>query len=158
MKKFCILLFSLIFYGCYFWSEIDYELVNNTSYDVTLVDNDIDKTEYYLKANSKITISHTNSARFSIKENSLPVIIKNFHTYSSIENLQTYELNVVNKTSSAYIIKQTNQTYGTGIFVISPNFNDKIFLYTNTLPIFNLYKDNIEYLNFTKNKNYLFIN
>lgn len=87
MKKLSILLFiSMLFSGCYFWSEIDYDLINNTNYDVVIFDNDVHKTEYYLKANSKTTISHTNSAKFSLKDDTLPVKIINYHTSTVIEN------------------------------------------------------------------------
>ena len=159
MKKLSILLLiSMLFSGCYFWSEIDYELINNTNYDVTIFDNDVNKTEYFLKANSKTTISHTNSAQFSIKDNSFPVTIKNTHTYSSIENLKTFDLNVINNTSDSYVIKQTNQTYGNGEFIISGNFNNSIKMYTNTTPAFKLYKNDMEYLNYNYQKSTLNIN
>ena len=99
MKKLIFILLPLLFIGCK--NTISYELKNNTCYDVVLIDeNNVNKTEYFLKANTALTIDHFDSGHFSIKDNDYPVEVYNSFNYCEINYLSTIFLTIYNNSNN----------------------------------------------------------
>lgn len=147
MKKFGVIgIVCLLFllFGCEF-GVIDYELINNTSYDITLVDDsNINKTEYNVPKNSSIFIKHYNSAHFLLKNNSLPIFLTNTFSFSRVDYLPTYTLQIVNNSGLEFTLKINNDyqesytivsSQKSEITVYSKNIEDSgISLYLNNNP------------------------
>ena len=130
MKKiFLLLLIPFFLVGCNF-GLYDFLLINNTEYDVVLIDESyVDKPEYELPKNSTIHIKHENSSHFSIKNNKYPIKIYNNFTSCQIEYLKTYDLQIFNQTGNQYILTIDNDFQGS--YTITANQNTSIKIYTN---------------------------
>ena len=157
MKKIILFLFPLFFLGCK--NTISYELRNHTNYDAILIDqSDINKSEYFIKANTTLTIDHYDSGHFSLKDNTYPIEVFNGFSSTSINNMPTYELSVYNNTDKTFCLNIKNSKHpSTYSFNIPSNFNDNILIYLSNQPeIELLYNDNT-YNNFCIRENYLII-
>ena len=160
MKKLCIL-FILI--SCLFLisckNTISYQLRNNSDYDVILIDsNNVNYPSYYLKAHSWIAIEHTNSGKFILFNNTNPIEVVNNYTFSVVKELNFYNIKIKNNTSKAFQLKILNSTYiSLNIFSIIPNQDSEIKIYAKTLPLFELFENNIKYNNFILNDDTLVI-
>ena len=151
MKKLLLLLIPFIFFAsCQ--QFIDYKLLNETDYNVSLVDQASQR--YELLAHEEKIISHPNSARFEIINNQYPIYIQNNFTFSVVKNMPTYEIHVYNDTSTQYVLQvsndpfQTSYTIDPGIYVLK--------IYTNN-PTVQLYLSDTECHNYNFSNNTLHI-
>lgn len=161
MKKLFILilfisLFSLI--GCIQGLE-DFELINNTEYDVTLIDYaDADKPEYFVPKNSIKHIEHYPTSDFRLKDNTYPIVVKNGYTSCRVENITTYDLLIDNQTNKEFTLIIDNDYQGT--YTILQNQKTPLKVYTHTVNdnnIYLLYLDqNYDYYMLQNNKLFIF--
>lgn len=157
MKRFLLIAIPFIFFGCK--NTISYELRNHTNYDAILIDqSDINKSEYFIKANTTITIDHYDSGHFSLKDNTYPIEVFNGFSSTSINNMSTYELSVYNNTDKTFCLNIKNSKHpSTYSFNIPSNFNDNIFIYLSNQPEIELLDNNTLYDNYVINDNCLVI-
>ena len=132
-------------------NNIAYEIRNKTDYDVTLVDTTtVNHPEYFVEANSIVTIDHTRNANLEIKNNTYPIEVFNDFIYSEICYLKTVDLNIFNNSNKSFNLKVLNTTHNsTSSFTIDPTSSEKIIsIYCNTKPELELYYNNAKYNNY----------
>ena len=95
----CFLFFIFFSIGCK--NEIDYLLINDSSFDITIVDSSSQNLEeYFIEKKSSKTIQHYDSGNFILKENIYPVDIKNYFSCTKITDKPSYNLFVKNTTKN----------------------------------------------------------
>lgn len=158
MKKYFVITFILLLFSSCGIGMIDYQLINNTSYDVVLIDNsDYYKTEYEVSGNSTKVIRHNNSAHFSLKDCNYPIKITNNFTTSIIDYLKTYELQINNTTNKDYNLTITDDFQGN--YTISANQTTALNIYRPSIKAsdIQLYFGNTEVNSFILQNNTLYI-
>ena len=145
-KIFYIILINICLFSFSCKSEIDYLIENNSSFDVTVVDNSsLNRKEYFVKKNTSLSIKHYDSGNFSLKEAEYPVDILNYYTGTVINDKQTFDLYVKNLTNvniSFYI----PNNYLEKNYSISPSAEKKIKIYVSP-------KIQTEHIYYSLNKN-----
>lgn len=111
MKKHLIALFACItlLFGCTL--SVDYKIKNYTNYPAIVIDNDLNKTEYYIRANDEIIIKHSNSGSFELKKNEHPIVIKNMFELTTIDYLPSSKIKIVNNSDLNFILKIKNSEW-----------------------------------------------
>lgn len=157
MKRLLFIIIPLIFFGCK--NTISYELRNHTTYDVILVDTKhVDNPEYFVKANTTITIEHYDSGDFRLKDHKYPIEVFNGFSSTSINNMANFELSVNNNSNKQFELKILNSKhFSTSTFTITPNFFQDICIYIDTQPKIELLYENKKYTNYVINNNSLII-
>ena len=158
MKRFLFVLTIILLFSSCSMGIINYQLINNTDYDVTLIDNsDYYKTEYQVPANSTKDIRHYNSGHFIIKDCIYPIKIYNNFSSSRIEYLSTFEIQIFNTTDKEYILSITDDFQGD--YLITANQNTPIKIYTPSLNTnkIRLKQNNVPVDNFILQDNKLYI-
>lgn len=157
MKRLLFIIIPLIFFGCK--NTIAYELRNHTTYDIILVDTKhVDNPEYFVKANTTITIDHTSNGQFELKNNTYPIEVYDGFIYTEVRNLLIYDLNIFNNSDKSFLLKILNTSHNsTQQFTISASLQDTISIYCNDKPIIKLYYNNSEYNNYVIRDNNLII-
>lgn len=123
-----IFLFSLI--GCN-QGLVDFELINNTEYDVTLIDEYDNNTEYFVQKNSIKHIEHYSSSHFRLKESGLPIELENGYTSCRVKNIKTYDLMIDNLTNKNFTLTIDNDYQGN--YTILQNQKSSLKVYTYNL-------------------------
>ena len=157
MKKFLLILLPFLFISCN--NTIPYELRNHTNYDVTLIDaNNINHPEYFIEANTTITIEHTNNGQFKLKNNTDPIEVYDGFVFTEVKELKSYKLNVFNNSNKTLQLNILNATHiSTENFTINTDVEQHINVYCNSTPAIELYFNNKIYNNFVIRDNNIII-
>ena len=145
MKRFTTLLFIslILLLSCSLSGEISYKIVNETDYDVVVIDNYVIPVETYnIPANNTITIKHYNSAKFELQNTEYPIKIYNGFDTAYIRDLPKYDFQVINYTQKNYVLKILNSEYQPTTFSIDPDSSFTIHIYVSKPDIELLYDNN----------------
>ena len=146
---FCIFLISL-FSSCQ--NNISYTITNQTDYDVVIIDlSEKSKPEYHINRNSELSLDHTTKGHFVLKDNSEPIELINYYSFSEIRNLKSYDILVKNQSGKAFKLVVKNSTHNsTNELSISTDSSQTIKIYANYTPEIQLLDgQQISYTKFT---------